>query len=87
MTVATGVSMNKLQHILPFTPIPTSSISTYYQESLSVKGKQKLKAYQIYKLGKLTIENIADIFGNDKSTISRWITQVEKALDIRRYQS
>ena len=85
MAVATGVSMNA-RYILPFTPHGKNISSIKYQSELSLKAQNKLKAYELYKLGKLTMQDIADIFEVDKGTVSRWINQAKIAKSIRRYQ-
>ncbi|MBD3281060.1 hypothetical protein GF389_06130, partial [Candidatus Dojkabacteria bacterium] len=84
MTAAQGVQ-TRTQYILPFVPQGKSIASHFYQENLSDKAKLKLKAYQIYKLNKLSMREIAEIFEVNVSTISRWIKQSEKAKQIRRY--
>jgi len=75
----------RTRYILPFVPQGKSIASHFHQENLSGRAKLKLKAYQIYKLDKLSMREIANIFEVDVSTISRWITQVRKAKQIRRY--
>ena len=85
MTVAQGVQTTS-RYILPFFPKYGSTLGVYYQNRLSDKAKQKLKAFQIYQMGKLTMQDIGDILGVHKSTVSRWIAEVKKAKRIRRYQ-
>jgi putative transposase len=85
MAVATGVQTTA-RYILPFIPKAKNLCSIKYQSDLTQGGQNKLKAYEIYKMNKLSMEEIAGIFEVNKSTISRWIKQVKRAKQIRRYQ-
>jgi len=85
MAAAQGVQTTA-HYILPFIPKIKTPFSLSYQLDLSDKGKQKLKSYEMYKLKKLTMQEIASIFEVDKSTISRWVSQVKNAKRNRRYQ-
>jgi transposase InsO family protein len=85
MAAAQGVQ-TRTQYILPFFPSGKTVASVNYQSNLSKKAQNKLKAFQIYNMKKLSMRDIGEIFGVDKSTVSRWIKQVRKAKEIRRYQ-
>ena len=85
MAAAQGVQTTS-RYILPFFPKFGTVMGVSYQNKLSDKAKRKLKTYQIYQMGKLNMEEIGGIMGVHKSTISRWIAEVRKSKQIRRYQ-
>jgi transposase InsO family protein len=85
MAAAQGVQTTS-KYILPFSPNFGTVLGVLYQDRLSDKAKRKLKSYQIYQMKKLNMKEIGDIMGVHKSTISRWIAEVKKAKQIRRYQ-
>lgn len=85
MAVATGILM-KSQHILPYNYGITKMTRDVYIEKLTPKGKLKYKAYRMFKEEHFSKTDISKFFEVNKSTISRWIKQTEKALEIRRYQ-
>ena len=73
-------------YILPYSYGVKVAYSISYRDRLSEPAKRKLEAYELYKTRKLTMEEIGTSLGVHKSTVSRWTTQVRKALEIRRYQ-
>ncbi len=85
MAVAVG-TQTRVQYILPYNFQIKGLTSVYYQNKLSNRAKLKLKVYDLYKNEGFTMTQIAKVYGVHKSTISRWIRQVEKAKRIRRYQ-
>lgn len=84
MAAATGTSMCA-NYILPYIPGLKTIRSSAYREQLSPKAKCKIEVYELYQTEKLTMQEIANVFKVNKSTISRWIKEVQKALNVNRY--
>ncbi len=85
MVAAQGVQ-TRTQYILPYSYGIKTAFSIAYKLKLSDKATRKLEAYNLYKTDKHTQDDIGSILQVDKSTISRWISQVKKAKKVRRYQ-
>ena len=89
MTIATGVSM-QCEYLMPYFSGGKLLTAISYISNLSPKAKVKYEAYLTYrdmKSKNITMKDIGKIYHVDKSTISRWIKEVEKALEVRRYQT
>ncbi len=52
--------------------LPKKTFKLVYYEKLSEKAKIKLKAINLYKSKKYTVEQICEIFEIDRSTFYRW---------------
>lgn len=85
MAVATGVNMTS-KYVLPYMSGMKTVYSMAYRRNLSDEAKAKLRCYELHKYHGLKTSQLAEIFGKDKSTIYRWVAQVKKALQSRRYQ-
>lgn len=85
MAVATGTGMSA-KYILPYNNGVKVANSVYYQSQLSDAAKRKIEVYKLYETKKHKMHELAAIYDFNKSTISRWIENVEEALQKGRYQ-
>lgn len=85
MAAAQGVQ-TRTQYILPYSYGIKTAFSVSHRLRLSYEARRKLEVYELYKTRKHKMKDIALIYQVHKSTISRWIKQVKKAKEVRRYQ-
>ena len=88
MSIATGVSMQS-EYLMPYFRGGKLLTAISHISNLSLKARVKYEAYLAYKDMKskgVTMKDIGKIYHVNKSTVSRWIREVENALKVRRYQ-
>ena len=74
-------------YILPYHKGVRIAIGLSVYKKLSQKAKLKIMAWELNKIDNLSLTRIANLLKVHKSTISRWIRQVNKAKKFRTYQA